>query len=127
MGAAITAAAAGEVMAAVPAGTALTEWARSLSGGQRQRLALARSLAADPAVLVLHDPTTAVDPVTEAAIAAGIRALRTGRTTVILTSSPPLLAVADRVVLLTGGVLAAQGSHRQLAESSAAYREAVFS
>ncbi len=127
VGAAITAAAAGEVMAAVPAGTALTEWARSLSGGQRQRLALARSLAADPAVLVLHDPTTAVDPVTEAAIAAGIRALRTGRTTVILTSSPPLLAVADRVVLLTGGVLAAQGSHRQLAESSAAYREAVFS
>lgn len=69
----------------------VVERGASLSGGQRQRWTLARALVADPDVLVLHDPTTAVDAVTEQAIADGIRRLRraAGRTTVVFTSSPP--------------------------------------
>ncbi|MDN5861342.1 MAG: ABC transporter ATP-binding protein/permease [Pseudonocardia sp.] len=82
------------------ADTAVTEQGRSLSGGQRQRVALARALATAAPVLVLHEPTTAVDAVTEAEIAEGLRALRRGRTTLLLTTSPALLAVADRVTTL---------------------------
>lgn len=69
-----------------------------LSGGQRQRVALARALAARAPVLVLHEPTTAVDSVTEAGIADGLRAADTGTTTVLITRSPLLLAAADRVL-----------------------------
>ncbi|SRX82027.1 putative ABC transporter ATPase and permease protein [Actinoplanes friuliensis DSM 7358] [Mycolicibacterium parafortuitum] len=99
----------------------------SLSGGQRQRWTLARALAADPDVLVLHDPTTAVDAVTEQAIADGIRGLRSaaGRTTVVLTSSPALLAAADRVVLVSGGRVAGEGTHRRLVDMHSGYRELV--
>jgi putative ABC transport system ATP-binding protein len=84
-------------------------------------------LAADPDVLVLHDPTTSVDAVTEQAIADGIRALRGDgrRTTIVLTSSPALLAAADRVVLLSAGRVQAQGSHNELADAHAEYRELV--
>jgi ABC-type multidrug transport system fused ATPase/permease subunit len=71
-----------------------------LSGGQRQRVALARALAADAPVLVLHDPTTAVDSVTEALIAERLSELRRGRSTLLITSSPVLLGVCDRVVEL---------------------------
>ena len=70
----------------------------TLSGGQRQRVALARSLARDPAVLVLHDPTSAVDSVTEAAIAQRLRGHREGRTTVVLAASPALARVCDEIV-----------------------------
>ncbi|UAJ77762.1 ABC transporter ATP-binding protein [Leifsonia sp. ZF2019] len=69
-----------------------------LSGGQRQRIALARALAADAPVLVLHDPTTAIDAVTEDVIAERVRALRAGRTTIVLTSSPAVLSRCDVVV-----------------------------
>lgn len=82
------------------------EMGSRLSGGQRQRLALARALAADAAVLVLHDPTTAVDSVTEASIATRLAALRQGRSTLVLTSSPALLAACDRVVTLESEVSA---------------------
>lgn len=68
------------------------------SGGQLQRLALARALACDAPVLVLHDPTTAVDPVTEHTIAQRLREVRTGRSTLLITSSPALLGSCDRVV-----------------------------
>ncbi|HMR48989.1 MAG TPA: ABC transporter ATP-binding protein [Arachnia sp.] len=69
-----------------------------LSGGQRQRVALARALAADAPILVLHDPTTAVDSVTEQSIAGRLREVREGRSTLLITGSPPLLAACDRVV-----------------------------
>jgi putative ABC transport system ATP-binding protein len=71
-----------------------------LSGGQRQRVALARALASDARVLVMREPTTAVDAVTEARIAAGIRSYRRGRTTILITQSPTLLAACDRSVEL---------------------------
>jgi putative ABC transport system ATP-binding protein len=105
----------------------VVERGASLSGGQRQRWTLARALTADPDVLVLHDPTTSVDAVTEQAIADGIRRLRStgGRTTIVVTSSPALLAAADRVVLVVDGRVQAQGSHRELADAHSGYREVV--
>lgn len=97
----------------------------TLSGGQRQRLGLARALAADPAVLVLHDPTSAVDSVTEIGIAAGLRELRRGRTTVLVTSSPALLAAADHVLVLSGGRVIDAGRHHDLVARSVRYRERI--
>ncbi|TXS54438.1 ABC transporter ATP-binding protein [Streptomyces sp. t39] len=128
LGPALEAAAADDVARTLPRGgqTLLTERGRSLSGGQRQRVALARALAADPPVLVLHDPTTAVDAVTEARIAARLRDLRHGRTTLLVTTSPALLAVTDRVVVLDGGTVSARGSHADLVAGDAAYRAAVL-
>ena len=104
----------------------VSERGRSLSGGQRQRVALARALAADREVLVLHDPTTAVDAVTEARIADGLRALRRGRTTVLITTSPALLAVADRVVLIEHGRVADTGPHLDLIRRQSRYCAAVL-
>lgn len=125
---AMAAAAADEVASSLPNGadTVLTELGRSLSGGQRQRVALARALAVDPPVLVLHDPTTAVDAATEHRIAAGLRSARAGRTTLIVTTSPGLLAVTDRVILLGGGGVAAEGSHAALLRFDERYRAAVL-
>ena len=109
VGAALKAASADEVVALHPGGLEheVTERGGSLSGGQRQRIALARALLARPPILVLHDPTTAVDAVTEHAIAGGVRALRAGLTTLVVTSSPALLAAADRVVVLGHGTIGA--------------------
>ncbi|GHB54204.1 ABC transporter [Streptomyces viridiviolaceus] len=97
----------------------------NLSGGQRQRLSLARALAADTDVLVLHDPTTAVDAVTEQLIARNIAELRRGRTTLVITSSPALLDAADRVLVLDGGVIAAEDTHRNLLATDEDYCLAV--
>jgi ABC-type multidrug transport system fused ATPase/permease subunit len=125
---ALVAARADEVAGALPYGlaTQVGEGGRSLSGGQRQRVLLARALHAEPAVLVVHDPTTAVDAVTEARIAEGLREMRRGRTTVVVTNSPALLAVTDRVVLLDGGRVGAEGVHADLLRGDAAYRTAVL-
>ncbi|WP_328883219.1 ABC transporter ATP-binding protein [Streptomyces sp. NBC_00299] len=103
----------------------ITERGRSLSGGQRQRIALARSLVTDPEVLVLDEPTSAVDSHTEARIAEGVRNLREGRTTVVFTSSPLLLDRADRVVLVHEGEVAAVGVHRELVQAEPRYRAVV--
>ncbi|WP_406206991.1 MULTISPECIES: ABC transporter transmembrane domain-containing protein [unclassified Streptomyces] len=103
----------------------ITERGRSLSGGQRQRIALARSLVTDPEVLVLDEPTSAVDSHTEARIAEGVRNLRAGRTTVVFTSSPLLLDRADRVVLVHEGEVAAVGVHRELVHAEPRYRAVV--
>ncbi|ROQ99381.1 ABC-type multidrug transport system fused ATPase/permease subunit [Streptomyces sp. 2132.2] len=134
-GAALAAAQCGDVLDALlqsapdgvddPMDARITERGRSLSGGQRQRLALARSLATDPEVLVLDEPTSAVDSHTEARIADGITALRAGRTTVVLASSPLLLDRADRVVLIHEGAVAATGTHRELLHGEPLYRAVV--
>ncbi|WP_431929182.1 ABC transporter ATP-binding protein [Nonomuraea jabiensis] len=97
----------------------------NLSGGQRQRLSLARALAADAGILVLHDPTTAVDAVTEQLIARNVAELRRGRTTVVITSSPALLDAADRVLVLDDGVITAEDTHRNLLTTDENYRLAV--
>ncbi|MFF0273302.1 ABC transporter ATP-binding protein [Streptomyces sp. NPDC004330] len=125
---ALEASAADEVARLLPDGadTLLAERGRSLSGGQRQRVALARALAADRPVLVLHDPTTAVDTVTESRIAAGLREVRRDRTTVLVTTSPALLAVTDRVVVLEDGAVRAAGHHTELLAADATYRAAVL-
>ena len=110
----------------------LTERGANLSGGQRQRIALARALFAEPAVLVLHEPTTAVDSVTEHAVARGIAAIRHGpnvqspKTTIIVTTSPALLSVADRVVVLRDGRIAADAPHSVLVDRADDYAEAVL-
>ncbi|GAA3994527.1 ABC transporter ATP-binding protein [Streptomyces marokkonensis] len=97
----------------------------NLSGGQRQRLSLARALAADADVLVLRDPTTAVDAVTEQLVARNIAKLRRGRTTLVITSSPALLDAADRVLVLDDGVITAEDTHRNLLATDEAYCLAV--
>ncbi|MFE7270878.1 ABC transporter transmembrane domain-containing protein [Streptomyces sp. NPDC057623] len=115
----------GSLDAEDPMDARITERGRSLSGGQRQRLALARSLTTDPQVLVLDEPTSAVDSHTEARIAEGVRDLREGRTTVVFTSSPLLLDRADRVVLVHEGEVAAVGLHRELVHDEPRYRAVV--
>jgi ABC-type multidrug transport system fused ATPase/permease subunit len=103
----------------------ITERGRSLSGGQRQRLALARSLVADPEVLVLDEPTSAVDAHTEARIARGLATVRAGRSTVVFTTSPLLLDRADLVAFLDGGRVAAAGAHQELLRAEPRYRAVV--
>ncbi|MDT8913075.1 ABC transporter ATP-binding protein [Amycolatopsis sp. PS_44_ISF1] len=128
VGDAVHAAAADQVAEVVRGGTAavLTERGRSLSGGQRQRVALARALAEDTDVLVLDDPTSAVDSVTEAQIAERVARLRDGRTTLVVTTSPALLATTGRVLVLAGGRVRAEGTHAELVSADAAYRELVL-
>jgi putative ABC transport system ATP-binding protein len=117
-----------DVLAVVDGGIegVLTDEGRSLSGGQRQRVALARALATDAPVLVLHEPTTAVDTATEHRIAGGVRSVRAGRTTLVVTASPPLLAIADRVVLIADGQVVAEGPHADLAATDDRYRQIVL-
>lgn len=128
----LTASAATDVVAMHESGLdhAVTDRGASLSGGQRQRVALARALSVSAPVLVLHDPTTAVDAVTEHAIAAGIKELRhTGdvaQTTVLITTSPALLAVTHRVLVVDAGRVVAEGTHHDLAASDERYRETVL-
>ncbi len=103
----------------------VTERGRSFSGGQRQRLVLARVLAADPEVLVLVEPTSAVDAHTEARVAERLRQHRAGRTTVVTTTSPLLLDRVDRVAFVRDGAVVAVGRHRDLLRDLPAYRAVV--
>lgn len=125
--AAIRTAAATDIVDALPRGldSVLTAGGRNLSGGQRQRLRLARAVCADPDVLLAVEPTSAVDAHTEAAMAAGLRAARTGRTTVVSTTSPLVLDQADTVVYLVDGRAAATGTHHELLRGEPGYRDLV--
>ena len=120
-------AAAEDVYDALPGGWAgeLDERGRGLSGGQRQRIVLARALGVDPEVLVLVEPTSAVDAHTEARIAERVAAHRRGRTTVVTTVSPLWLHHADHVVLLSDGRVTAQGRHEELLATEPEYRDVV--
>lgn len=128
LGAALEAAGAKQIADSLPAGAAtdLGERGRFLSGGQSQRVALARALAADAPVLVLHDPTTAVDSVTEHDVAEGLRAMRSGRTTLVITTSPVLLNACTRVVFVGKKGSRVYGTHSMLAAEDAGYRRAVL-
>jgi len=125
--AAIHTASAEDVLVALPDGldADVEEKGRSFSGGQRQRLMLVRALLADPAVLVLVEPTSAVDAHTEARIADRLRAQRAGRTTVVVTSSPLLLDRVDLVAFVADGRVVATGMHRDLLLSDPRYRATV--
>ena len=96
-----------DVLDSVPDGLAgeLPEKGRSLSGGQRQRVALARALLTDPEILVLVEPTSAVDAHTEARIAARLADVRRGRTTLVVTASPLVLDHVDEVAFVQDGVV----------------------
>lgn len=103
----------------------LDERGRGLSGGQRQRVVLARAVAADPPVLVLVEPTSAVDAHTEARIAERVAVTRSGRTTIVMTVSPLWLHHADHVVLLHDGTVVAEGAHADLLSGNDDYRRVV--
>ncbi len=116
LAAALTVASAHDVIEALPLGLdeVVEERGRAFSGGQRQRLALARVLLAAKEVLILIEPTSAVDAHTEMAIAERLKEARAGLTTVVVTSSPLLLDRCDVVAYLEGPELVATGTHREL-------------
>ncbi|HEX2705376.1 MAG TPA: ABC transporter ATP-binding protein, partial [Candidatus Lustribacter sp.] len=124
---ALTVASGDDILQALPDGldSLVEERGRSFSGGQRQRLALTRALLADAEILVLIEPTSAVDAHTEARVAARLAQARRGRTTVVMTASPLVLDHADRVLFLDGGVVTAAGSHHELMRTCPPYRSTV--
>ncbi len=124
---ALATASAADIFDALPDGldTEVSERGRSFSGGQRQRLVLARALTTDPEVLVLVEPTSAVDAHTEARIAARLRDHRAGRTTVVTTTSQLMLDAADRVAFLREGRVVATGTHAELLDGNPTYRAVV--
>jgi ABC-type multidrug transport system fused ATPase/permease subunit len=125
--AAVRTADAEDVLDALPDGldSEVEERGRSLSGGQRQRLVLARALVADPHVLVLDEPTSAVDAHTEARIAHALRGARAGRSTVVMTTSPLMLEQCDEVAFVDGGTVVDVGRHRELMHANPLYRSVV--
>jgi ATP-binding cassette subfamily B protein len=107
--------------------TPIGERGFSLSGGQRQRLAIARAIVADPRVLVLDDATSAVDPSKEHEIRDAMQTVMKGRTTIVIAHRPGTIALADRIVFIDDGGVAAVGQHRELLETSQRYREVLAS
>jgi ATP-binding cassette subfamily B protein len=103
--------------------TRIGERGLTLSGGQRQRIAIARALLADPRILVLDDATSSVDASTEQAIKEALREVMRGRTTFIIAHRLSTIALADEIVVLEGGRIAARGTHEELLERSPLYAE----
>jgi ATP-binding cassette, subfamily B, bacterial len=101
--------------------TRIGEQGMALSGGQRQRIALARAILARPQVLILDDPLSALDVHTEERVTRALRQILTGVTAIVVAHRPSTVALADRVALLDGGVIAATGSHRELMANVPAY------
>ena len=93
--------------------TMIGERGITLSGGQRQRLAIARALIVDPRVLILDDATASVDATTEALIKRGLREVMRGRTTIIIAHRLSTISLADEIVVLDGGEIAARGTHER--------------
>jgi ABC-type multidrug transport system fused ATPase/permease subunit len=116
-----------DVIDALPEGldAYVDERGRSFSGGQRQRLVLARALLSDAEVLVLVEPTSAVDAHTEARIARRLREAREGKTTVVITASPLMLDQTDHVFFVEDGRVVAEGTHRELLRTTPAYKWTV--
>ncbi len=114
-----------EFIAELPKGydTVIGERGITLSGGQRQRIAIARALAVDPRVLILDDATASVDATTEALIRAGLREAMEGRTTFVIAHRLSTIALADEIVVLDDGRVAARGTHDELLGTSGVYRE----
>jgi ATP-binding cassette subfamily B protein len=105
--------------------TLIGEHGYSLSGGQRQRVAIARAVLADPRVLILDDATSSVDPTKEHEIRAALREVMRDRTTLIIAHRAATIALADRVVLLDGGRIVAEGTHEELLQSTERYRQVL--
>jgi ATP-binding cassette subfamily B protein len=103
--------------------TVIGERGITLSGGQRQRIAIARALAVDPRILILDDATASVDATTEAKIRTGLREVMSGRTTLIIAHRLSTIALADEIVVLDGGRIAARGTQVELLRTSPIYRE----
>jgi ABC-type multidrug transport system fused ATPase/permease subunit len=114
-----------EFVAALPDGyeTRVGERGLTLSGGQRQRVAIARALVANPRILILDDATSSVDATTESRIKEALREVMQGRTTFVIAHRLSTISLADEIVVLEEGRLAARGTHAELLESSALYRE----
>ncbi|MEV0195444.1 ABC transporter ATP-binding protein [Nonomuraea sp. NPDC050691] len=127
VGRALRAACAEDIVEALPDGleAQVAEGGREFSGGQQQRLRLARALIADPEVLILVEPTSAVDAHSEARIADRLARARAGRTTLVCTTSPLVLDRTDHVIYVEDGRVLAEGTHRELLESSPAYAATV--
>ncbi|HEU5426746.1 MAG TPA: ABC transporter ATP-binding protein [Actinocrinis sp.] len=105
--------------------TIIGERGTTLSGGQRQRLALARALVRHPRLLILDDCTSAVDPSVEAAILGGLKQNALGATVVVIAYRKATVALADEVLFLDGGVIADRGTHEELLERCAGYRDLI--
>jgi ATP-binding cassette subfamily B protein len=103
--------------------TRVGERGLSLSGGQRQRIAIARALLMDPRVLILDDATASVDATTEAKIKVALREVMAGRTTLIIAHRLSTISLADHVVVLDRGRIAARGEHASLLAESPVYQE----
>ena len=103
--------------------TRIGEQGMALSGGQRQRIALARAILAGPDVLILDDPLSALDVHTEERVTRALHQILAGATALIVAHRPSTVALADTVALLSGGVIAATGSHRDLLASNHEYAD----
>jgi len=102
--------------------TEIAQAGGSLSGGERQRLSVARAILKNAPILILDEPTSSLDSISEEIVFAALRRLRTGRTTIVIAHRLSTVRDADRILVLDDGEIAAQGRHEDLLKSSQLYR-----